>query len=324
MTIGVADTKLTDLVETLPPAAQPSPNPAAIYLSGLAKTGRRAMGSQLRFVAGLLGASNIEAVPWHQIKYEHLVAIRTRSEEMGRSAATINLMLAAIRGVSRASWNMGMMTAEQVAKIQAVKNLRAVIEPKGRRITQGELVAIMAGIKTGTPAGKRDAVIVALAYCGGLRRREIAALGLEDVADAGQAIEIKVRAGKGRKDRVLFLDNGAADALRDYISVRGKSPGQLLLASTKSGRLLDRGVSDQAIYCRIKRCASVAAVKSLSPHDMRRSFVSDLLDAGADISVVAAMAGHANIGTTIRYDRRGDAAKKRAAKNLHLPYIRRL
>lgn len=82
-------------------------------------------------------------------------------------------------------------------------------------------------------------------------------------------------------------------------------------------------MTDQAIYARIRWCAKEAGVNSLTPHDMRRSFVSDMLDAGVDISTVAAMAGHASVSTTQRYDRRGDEAKKKAAKALHLPYARR-
>jgi len=129
--------------------------------------------------------------------------------------------------------------------------------------------------------------------------------------------------GKGNKERTGYLPNGASDALTDWIAVRGKEPGALFWAVNKGGKLIPGRVSTQAIYNILRRRAKQTGVKAFSPHDLRRTFVSHLLDAGADIVIVGKMAGHACVQTTARYDRRPEETKRETAGLLHVPYIRR-
>jgi site-specific recombinase XerD len=101
-----------------------------------------------------------------------------------------------------------------------------------------------------------------------------------------------------------------------------KKIGGVDVPNKKAGQMIYRGgeMTSQAIYNMLAKRAQEAAIKNFSPHDMRRSFISHLLDRGADIATVSKMAGHANIQTTARYDRRLEEAKWKAVELLDFPY----
>jgi site-specific recombinase XerD len=173
-----------------------------------------------------------------------------------------------------------------------------------------------------TAAGARDAALIGLLYGAGLRRSEAVVLDVSDYDDATGMLV--VRHGKGNRDRTVFATNGAADALADWLAVRGGTDGPLFLPVNKAGVIGGHRLTGQAILCILRRRASEGGVTRLSPHDLRRTFISDLLDLGADISTVQRLAGHAQVTTTTRYDRRGEATKRRASELLHVPYVRRV
>jgi integrase len=91
---------------------------------------------------------------------------------------------------------------------------------------------------------------------------------------------------------------------------------------SKAGTIMRRRMTDGAIAELVRRRARRSKIAAFSPHDMRRTFIGDMLDAGADIATVQQLAGHASPTTTSRYDRRGDRAKKRAAELLHVPFVK--
>ena len=112
----------------------------------------------------------------------------------------------------------------------------------------------------------------------------------------------------------------AAQALREWLAARGERAGPLFVPISKRGRLLARRLTDKAVTWILSVRATEAGVAPFSPHDLRRTFISTLLDAGADLATVADLAGHANIATTAKYDRRGEAAKRKAAALLTVPF----
>jgi len=119
--------------------------------------------------------------------------------------------------------------------------------------------------------------------------------------------------------------NEAAQAMMDWLQIRGDWDGPLFLPyygrfGKKARELLHRRMTNQAIYDILAKRGRQAGLAKFSPHDMRRTFVSDLLDAGVDISTVAKMAGHASVTTTARYDKRPEETKRKAAELLHISY----
>lgn len=298
-------------------------NAAAIYLTSLnSDAGRRTMRQALNLCAGLL-SDNADALTfaWYELRFQHVTAIRAKLTEAYKPA-TVNKILAAMRGVLKSAWQAGQMTAEDFHKAASVKGVKNDTLPAGRELTSGEITALMADCASdATNAGARDAAIIALMYSCGLRREEVVTLDLTDFdAESGRLV-VK---GKGNKERTAYITGGAARALADWLAVRGDDPGALFVAVNKSGRIVNyKNMTPKTIYKMLAKRAGEAGVKSFSPHDMRRTFVSDLLDAGADITTVSKMAGHSSVTTTARYDRRPEEAKRKAASLLHVPYTGR-
>lgn len=302
--------------------ASPAPaarNPALIYCARLQGSGRSSMVAMLRRLAQSRSAT-LETFPWHSTRYEHVQAIISKAAAEGYAPGTVNLLRVALREIARISWSLGLLSSEELQCILTVKAIRGSRLPPGKALSRGELSTLFAALADDTtPAGARDTAILALGYGAGLRRAEIAALQLDQIGVDGEGYTLRVL-GKGNKERLIFLNDGGADALRVWISARGPEPGPLFYAGRKGGHLLPgQGMDPGSIREIVVRCAAGAGLQA-SPHDLRRSFVSDLLDADVDISTVASMARHASVTTTARYDRRGKEAQWKASKALHVPY----
>jgi site-specific recombinase XerD len=296
--------------------------PAAVYLAGLAAGSRRTMREALNTIADkLIAGADALSLDWASLRFQHTAAVRSQLAEQ-YSAATANKMLSALRGVLKAAWRLGLMSAEDYTRASDLQNVTGSTLPRGRALASGEIVALLEACAWDeTAAGARDAAMIALLRSGGLRRAEVCALTL---ADFDQAAGTLIIHGKRNKAREIPVHNGTLDALADWLALRGTEAGPIFTPINKGGKIIMRTMHSEAVFNMLVKRAAEAGVKNLSPHDMRRTFVSDLLDAGADISTVQKLAGHANVTTTQRYDRRGEAAKRKAVELLHVPYHKRL
>lgn len=300
--------------------ARSGANPAVVYLCSLAPSGRYSMMRALDRIAAMMGFT-WETMPWAELRYEHVQAIRAKLAERLKPG-TVNTMLCALRRVAQEAWRLGQIDAETYARIKDVPAVTGTSLPAGRSISGSEMDAILAACdRDQSPAGRRDAAIIAVGHAIGLRRAELAGLTAESIIeDDGKTITLKVT-GKRRKERIVYVANGGASALRDWLTVRGKEPGPLFYRGLKGGHLVPgAGMTPQAIRDVIHRRAQQAGVENVTPMDLRRSFVSEQLNSGVDIATVAKIAGHSNVQTTARYDRRGEESKRLAAHKMHTPY----
>ena len=305
----------------IPQSAPLDTNPCAVYLAGLTAMGRKSMTYKLGTAAKALGYSDPFATPWADLRFQHVMAVRSQLQESGLAPATINAILAALKGVARAAFNLGMLSGDDFERIRSVKPVAGTREPAGRMLSNKELNRLMRACKDAGASGYRDAAILALLYGCGLRRSEVAAADLVDLSidDSGWSGSLCVH-GKGNRERRAYLNHETVEYLRGWLRHRGEEPGPLFCPINKGGRIVLRRITDQAVYGALQRRAEIAGILGITPHDLRRTFASNLLDSGADISVVQKLMGHANVQTTIGYDRRGESALRQAAGMLFVPH----
>jgi integrase/recombinase XerD len=324
----VSEVTALAILDTTALAAVVSPqnldhHPAAVYLASLSPRSRRTMRGDLNTIAGLLTGNRQDALSldWSQLRYAHCAAVRAALAER-YAHSTANRMLSALRGVLKAAWRLGQLPTEEFHRAVDLPTVKGETLPRGRALSMGELRAVFGVCADGTVIGARDQALLAVLYGCGLRRGE--AVGL-DIADYDASTgELKVRAGKGNKQRLVYASSGVKVALERWLLLRGGFEGPLFVSvgkgvPPKGGKIGSTRLVDQTVMDILLKRARQAGLKKTSPHDFRRTFISDLLDAGADIATVQKLAGHANVTTTARYDRRGEVAKQKAAHLLHVP-----
>lgn len=155
-----------------------------------------------------------------------------------------------------------------------------------------------------TPLGRRDQAMLELFYASGLRLSELTGLDLDDINLNARMVRVL---GKGRKQRLVPMTQTAADAIRAYLKdreslVRGavptaRRPQHPLFVNYRGGRLTPRSV--HRLVCRYVAICSTRF--GISPHALRHSFATHLLQGGADVRGIQELLGHAQLSTTQRY-----------------------
>lgn len=304
------------------PDAQPGSHSApAIYLASLAPgEGRRVQAGALRSLLRLLGVLPSEALPetpqhiahfpWASLDYGRVVALRGLLQEAALAPATKGRMWAALRGVLREAWRLGQLSDVEWHRIADVRGKFGRGGEVGRALSDAEVLKLVTrGPDDSFRTACNRGIFVAGAFAG-LRRSEIVALDMEDYRrDA-----LHVRKGKGAKARTVPLGKTAQGVLDHWIVFRGTEPGPLF-CGFGTRRLRRLGASTIAL-CLDLHAAQSGVFEPFSPHDLRRTYITRLLERGADVITVSKLAGHESVDTTKKYDKRGEEAKRKAIELL--------
>jgi site-specific recombinase XerD len=159
---------------------------------------------------------------------------------------------------------------------------------------------------------QRDRALLELVYAAGLRAAEVVSVDVDQLDFVRNSIRV---IGKGNKERLVFFGPEAAAAVMEYISVHRVAPqiGNALFTNQKGGRLTTRSVQNI-----VKRWAISAGLPpETSPHTLRHSFATHMLDGGADIKTVQQLLGHANLATTQIYTHVSIERLKEAVEKAH-------
>lgn len=259
-------------------------------------------------------------VAWHGLRHVHVQGLRQWMVQRGFAPAYCNKVLSAVFGVLKACRRLKLIGVDDLDEVLAVGQVTGSREGSGRCLTKAEVRKLFAAAEKQAPIlAARDVAMLALLRMG-LRRAEVVGLDLDSLR--GKDVRV---VGKGNKERVVPLAPGALNALAAWLLVRGPGAGRgsvaapLLLALTPSGTITDRRMTSDNVPQRLLQLRTAAGVAKFSAHDLRRSFVSELIDAGEDLVTVQRLAGHAQVTTTQRYDRRGLERARQAVKKIEVP-----
>lgn len=262
----------------------------------------------LAFLASHLGRRVSDLTP---ADLDHLNARAFLSDRnrQGNSKASAARKLSAIRAFGRYLRREGVLEGDPAALVGTPKREQRI----PNHLAVAEMSTLLEMPDTSLPLGRRDRAILELFYASGLRLSELVGLDLGDVNLSGRVVRVL---GKGRKERIVPFNSPAAAALRAWLSDREglrharperradtrmgagtRGAREPLFLNYQGGRLSTRSV-DKLVRRYMRECSTRTGI---SPHALRHSFATHLLEAGADLRAIQELLGHARLSTTQRY-----------------------
>ncbi len=241
-----------------------------------------------------LGSSGLKL-----LERRHVRAFLSDLQQSGYERTSIARKLACIRAFCRWARRQNLLDGDPTIGIITIKQEARL--PKFLR--PAEIDCLLAAPDTSTPDGLRDKALLEMLYASGLRAGEAHALNIEDLDLSAE--EIHVRHGKGNKERIALIGVSAVNAINAYVNggrpeLAAHHPGPpdaAVFLNRFGRRLSDRGIRRTFD----KYFASASDRLKITPHTLRHTFATHLLDNGADLRSVQELLGHANLVTTQIY-----------------------
>lgn len=212
----------------------------------------------------------------------------------GRSRSTVSRKISTLRSFYRFARRMGYTDRDPTSSVHAPSWRRRLPE----FLTVEEVERLLEAPDRTNPLEARDKAMLELMYSTGIRVGELVALDLEDVDLENRLVRVR---GKGRRERIVPFGVPAEEALRLYLSLRDRflkgREERALFLSGRGRRMTERNFRERlALYAR-----RAGIVRRISPHTLRHSFATHMLEAGADLRAVQEFLGHASLATTQIY-----------------------
>jgi len=240
-------------------------------------------------------------------------------DEFEYSAATMARKIATLRSFYKYLARQGLVETNPMMLIRTPKQTKRL--PKA--ITVEQIEQLLSSPDDGTTLGARDRAILETLYSTGIRVSELVDLNRQDMDEIGEALTIR---GKGKKERIVPLGSHALRAIRQYMSLldadtrfakvrQAAESGELipLYVNKTGGRLSSRSVRRKLD----KYLVDAGLDPSISPHTLRHSFATHLLDNGADLRSVQELLGHQSLSTTQVYTHLSTQRMREAYKHAH-------
>ena len=257
-----------------------------------------------------------------ELRPEHVdvAAIRGFLGELharGNARASAARKLAAVRAFGRFLRREGVIEGEPAALVGTPRLEKKI----PAHLDEAEVEKLLETPDTGGPLGRRDRAILELFYASGLRLSELVGLNLHDADLGGRMVRVL---GKGRKERIVPFNRPAAEALAAYLRDREAIVAGALIATGAAGASgpppavrrrwgVERGeplfvnyrgtrLSARSVHRLVRRYMSLCSARfGISPHALRHSFATHLLQRGADLRAIQELLGHVRLSTTQRY-----------------------